>query len=225
MKITKEGFAIVETDSHIGKWVEESGRLDHDQNVLPQILPFIPEGGIVIDIGANIGSHTIAYAKKVGLTGNVFAYEPNPEAFKCLVYNMKELVNVFEFPFAIGNTIGSIDVIQENENLGMAYVKESKNGIAIITTLDKEMKDIQKVDFIKIDVEGFEIDVLKGARETILKFNPVMLIEVNEGCLARRGYTKHDLFKEVESLDYTFRNVYKEQGFEDNQFDILCFTK
>jgi len=225
MKITKEGIAIIGNDSHIGRWVEECGRLDHDQNMLPLVLPFIPEGGVVLDIGANIGSHTIAYAKKVGFSGNVFAYEPNPEAFKCLVHNMKELVTVFEFPFALGNTIGTIEVIQENDNIGMAYVKEAKNGSGIITTVDKEMKDIKKVDFIKIDCEGYELEVLKGAKETIKKYSPVMLIEVNKGCLERSGESKESLFKLLDEYGYTYRNIYKEQGMDDLQFDIICQKK
>ena len=59
MKITRHGFAIIEGDTHLGKWAEESGRLDHDQSALPQVLPFIPIGGIVIDIGANIGYYSL----------------------------------------------------------------------------------------------------------------------------------------------------------------------
>ena len=64
MKITKEGIAILENDTHISKWVEESGKLDHDQNDIPLILKYINEGDTVVDCGAFIGDHTIAYLNR-----------------------------------------------------------------------------------------------------------------------------------------------------------------
>jgi hypothetical protein len=66
MKITKHGFAVLENDQWISRWAEEEGRLDHDQNMLPLILKHIYRGDTVVDVGAFIGDHTIAYSEKVG---------------------------------------------------------------------------------------------------------------------------------------------------------------
>jgi FkbM family methyltransferase len=221
MKITKEGFAILENDTHIGKWVEESGRIDHDQNMLPLVLRYINYGDVVIDVGANIGSHTVAYANKVGDEGLVIAYEANREAYACLVHNTKGL-NVQPLMAAIGNTIGLADVISLNDNVGMAFVKPSDNGDVVLLTLDIELRYLQSVDFIKIDVEGFEVEVLEGAKTIIEKHKPKMLIEINEACLNRNGKSKQDVFSLLDSFGYSYGNIYSEQGLEEAQFDILC---
>ena len=77
-------IAILETDNCICRFVEQSGRLDHDQNMLPIVLSYIPIGGVVIDVGAFIGDHTIAYLNKVRENGMVYAFEPYINAFECL---------------------------------------------------------------------------------------------------------------------------------------------
>ena len=64
MKITKEGWAIIDGDTHISKWVEETGRLDHDISAIPIILSHIPKDGIVFDVGANIGTPAIVTGKQ-----------------------------------------------------------------------------------------------------------------------------------------------------------------
>jgi tRNA G37 N-methylase Trm5 len=80
---------VIASDTHIGRWIEETGRLDHDQYLLPKIVPLIPEGGTVVDAGALYGDHTLAYAKAVGPYGEVFAFEPNPQSYTCLKKNME----------------------------------------------------------------------------------------------------------------------------------------
>src|SRR5689334_12041045 len=80
-------------DTHGKVWVEEAKRLDYDQALLEQLLPFIPAGGNVVDAGAYIGEHAFAYSRQVVSkqgdveSGNVFAIEPNPVAFECLRRN------------------------------------------------------------------------------------------------------------------------------------------
>lgn len=219
MKITRHGFAIIEGDTHLGKWAEESGRLDHDQSALPQVLPFIPIGGIVVDVGANIGTHTIAYARKAD---RVFAFEPFPPAYECLEHNMKSLHNVEIFKIALGSKKGKAKIACTNENYGMASISEEGEEIEV-NTLDSLFKS--KIDFIKIDAEGFEIEILEGGKNAIGKSKPVMYIEVNEHTLRLKGHTKQDLLDRIEGLGYSYRNIYPGHGFEDDQFDVICFPK
>jgi len=61
---TKEGWAILENDTHIGLWVQQNKRLDFDQNSLPVVLPYIKAGDTVVDIGANIGAYSYAFFKQ-----------------------------------------------------------------------------------------------------------------------------------------------------------------
>lgn len=224
MKITRHGFAVIKNDTHIGLWAEQEGRLDHDQNVLPRVLPYIPTGGVVVDAGAYIGDHTIAYANKVGAEGTVMAFEPFLESFECLLHNMKGLPQVQCFLNALGDTNKHVKATCEIQNFGMAVTKEVQevddNTITVVKLDDYELKQL---DLFKIDVEGDEIAVLDGARETIRTCRPVLFIEVNEHTLKLKGYTKNDLLKAVADLGYKYRNVYEGQGLQDDQFDILCF--
>src|SRR5262249_37578392 len=82
-KMLTNDIWVLEGDQ-ISNWVEQEGRLDHDQNFLPGILEHIKPGDTVIDVGAFIGDHTVAYAAKAK---KVIAFEPNPLAFECLKYN------------------------------------------------------------------------------------------------------------------------------------------
>lgn len=89
MRLIKD-IAVIEGDTHIARWIEEGQRIDHDPMVDGAICPLIPIGGTVIDGGANIGTHTVPYAARVGLMGFVHAFEPNPAAFECLRHNVRD---------------------------------------------------------------------------------------------------------------------------------------
>lgn len=211
-------IAILPKDTHISKWVKESGRLDHDQNMLPLVLSYIKQGAIVIDAGAYIGDHTIAYAKAAGIDGNVFAFEPNPAAFECLEYNLKNMPNTTCFKQGLGSSITRKGLSVVVDNIGMTHL--SKGDDVSITTIDS--LELFGVDFIKIDCEGYEVDILMGAQETIKKFQPLLLIEINKHTLKREGKSEKDIFKLLDVLGYKYRNIYSEQPLSGDQYDILC---
>ena len=71
------GIALLKDDQCICRFIRESGRLDHDINILPLVLEYIPIGGTVFDIGAFIGDTTLAYANRVGENGTIYAFDGN----------------------------------------------------------------------------------------------------------------------------------------------------
>lgn len=217
MKEVINGIAVLENDTHIGKWVAESGRLDHDQNMLPLLAEFIPKGGVVIDVGAYIGDHTVFYSDTVGKSGKVYAIEANPRAYECLVFNTKDYKNVHPHNIAIGDKPGSIGCVEPNDNVGMAYV----DGAGRIPMLELDALGI-KPDFIKFDIEGFEYKALVGAFKTIRDSKPNMLIEINKPALARQNTSFTDIATLLKIWGYSFRNIYAEQDMADIQFDIIC---
>lgn len=220
MKILSNNIAVIEGDTHISKWVEESGRLDHDQAALSQILPHIKEGDHVLDIGAFIGDHTIAYINAVGDSGKVYAFEPNLRAFECLDYNCKKALR---YDLGVSDKSGTAPFIDE-ENVGASWVdprfaEPEAQKVIWLQTIDQW--DLQRVDFIKMDIEGFEIKGLNGGRKTIEKFKPVMWIEVNRPALERNGSTPEELEALVESFGYSV-TPWPHRG---EQYDILCLPK
>lgn len=217
------GIALLKDDQCICRFIRESGRLDHDQNMLPLLKEFIKNGDVVLDIGAFIGDHTIYYSKLVGDNGSVIAFEPNRDSFFCLEHNLKAYKNVELINSAIGKEYGFVRTVDVLGNIGMNFLIPDNLGGIVIYSLNQ--MEIDRIDFIKIDVEGFELDVLIGGKETINKFKPTMLIEINDATLARQGISRNDIFAWLQENNYIYRNIYKNQGLNDSQLDIICTPK
>lgn len=215
---TKAGHWIIDGDSHIGKWVEDEGRLDHDYS-LQKVLPLIPVGGVVVDAGAYIGDHTVAYLRKVGPTGKVHAFEPNPEAWECLIRNCPQ-AKCYQCGLGAMDT-GSI-LVSEGENYGAFYLNTmgSEGKIVSLRTLDS--LNLPRLDYLKLDIEGYEPLALKGSEETLKRCSPIMLIEVNRGALARNLSTPRQLLHQIEGYGYKIRNLHSGSPLSGEQFDIIC---
>ena len=154
------------------------------------IKNIIHEGDVGIDLGANIGYFTMLMANLVGTSGKIFSFEPEPQNFEILQKNIKQnhLKNVVANQSAIGDINGKIKLYLSNTNAGwhkvfpkqfIDYEVSDKNIDVKICSLDKEFID-KKIDFIKMDIEGYEHEALKGMKKTILKNKPIFLIEYND---------------------------------------------
>lgn len=216
MKILPNNIAILENDSWIGKWIEEAGRLDHDQNSLPRILEHIKPDMTVVDVGAYVGDHTHAYLNAVGETGTVLAFEPNPAAFECLRHNCPRAICMM---LALSDENSCVGLHDPGINPGATRLVP---GTTVVTgKLDGI--ELSNVHLIKIDVEGYETKVLRGAHGTIKRFRPILVIEINRPVLLRQDTSPEEVFAELTQLGYTWRNVYVENKCEGEQFDIIAF--
>jgi FkbM family methyltransferase len=167
-------------DQYVGRSFKEYG--EFSQGELDLFTHFIGAGAIVLDIGANIGAHTIPIAQLVGSGGVVVAFEPQPTLHKILCANLvlNSIPNVLTYAMALGDCEGEclipvLDYSQSNNfgGIGMDMVEE---GEAVpLSKLDAFQ--LERVDFIKLDVEGFESKVLAGAIDTIARCRPIMYIE------------------------------------------------
>jgi FkbM family methyltransferase len=214
MKILPGGIAVLKNDSHISAWVEESGRLDHDQYALPIILQYISEGDTVVDVGAFIGDHTIAYENAVGKSGVVMAFEPNPDAFACLKRNCHHAIK-FNIGLSDHHHDGSMTT---HENAGKCRVSADIEGTSLARLAPLDQWNLVRLNFLKIDVEGFEIRVLRGAEKTIRRHKPIMWIEVNKSALNDQGTSPSELLAWIHHLGYS-TTPYPEEG---DQYDVLC---
>ena len=146
---------------------------------LKLISSLVSKDQVSIDIGANLGLFTYFMSKA---SKHVFAFEPNPYPLKNLIHLVNK--NVTIIPIALGNTNGPTEIKIPHHANGW-----SSNGASLVPKTNEPGKligiqsrkldnlNIENVGLIKIDVEGFEIEVLKGARETLIKNKPVMIIE------------------------------------------------
>jgi len=144
---------------------------------------FLEPNDTVIDAGANIGMFTFYAARKTGENGQVFAFEPVPEVNKILSdslkYNIYQGKNIEVVSYALGSSNEDLTLSYQDDDLGGSALSKKSNFVKVPQiTLDDFVKNrkIDKVDFIKMDIEGMEREVLKGASETIAKFKPKLAI-------------------------------------------------
>ena len=152
------------------------------------------KGLTVFDIGGDQGIYTLFFARKVGPTGKVFTFEPNPVSFKRIVKNVE--LNGFHHVkvnnFALGETAGTISLTFPEFDPGRGSadvgISEQISGEPTATTIETQIntvdalvsnEDFPKPDFVKIDVEGYERQVLEGMRETITTYHPGLFIEIH----------------------------------------------
>lgn len=132
-------------------------------------IELIKDGDIVVDGGANVGMFSVVVARAYP-SAIIYAFEPTPATFKILLENIKPYPNVKAFNCALGETNGMTSIIQEGSFGEGSHVGEG--GIPI------EAKTVDSLgipmNFLKMDVEGYEGNVLRGAVETIKKNNPII---------------------------------------------------
>jgi FkbM family methyltransferase len=187
--VVREGTGLItRPDIPLGWHITFFGT--YEPEVREVFRAFLRPGGVVLDIGANIGWHTLLMAQLVGPTGRVIAVEANPHVCNNLRENIR--LNRFEhvqiLSIAIANSEGTAEFLAplaEDASSGDGHVlpDQDRSGCAAIrvktSSLDQIVCDLglDRIDFIKIDVEGFEWAVLQGARSTIERHRPHIIFE------------------------------------------------
>lgn len=143
--------------------------------------------GCILDIGANIGNHTLFFINECGVK-KAYCFEPVPETFEILQKNI-ELNNlqnrVSLFNTAVGKAKGNATISHFSEdNMGGTCLSDDGNGNIQVISID-EIDIPEKVSFVKIDVEGFELNVVLGMIGFIKKHHPVFFIEIR-GCFFKQ---------------------------------------
>ena len=177
LKIANEVDLISKSLICYGEWA---------QNELDILKIFINAGDVILDIGAFIGTHTIAFSKFVGKSGKVYSFEANTQIFNILKENkdLNSLDNVYVLNRVVSDECGKANIaminIATNDNLGAIEFQEnnSTDSFEIIKTSIDSL-ELPKISFIKIDVEGMEPTVLKGAYNKIKSDHPIIFLECN----------------------------------------------
>jgi FkbM family methyltransferase len=183
----------------------------------------IKKGDIILDIGANFGWYTIFGASLVGHSGEVHSFEPIPEIYRFLEANVKlsqyhKIIKTNNF--GLGDKEAYLKFYKfRNSACGdsSAFLfrgKEVEREYLCKTKLLDDYlseKVVKKVDFIKCDVEGFELRVLKGSKQLLASNNlPIILIEVNDAACNVAGYESRDILKFLKKISdnrYSFFRV------------------
>ncbi len=186
------------------------------------LLPFlVNRDKQAIDIGANKGVYTHLLAQLVPV---VHAYEPNPKMFKVLSRGAP--VNAKTYAIALSDTSGSGELLvplsgrknaYSNQGASLSKTKVSgEHGVVQIETRTLDSYAFDNIGFIKIDVEGFEQAVLQGAKDTLMRCRPTLLIELEE---RHTGITIETLIRQVEAYGYRGYFLRKKQLTPATQFN------
>ena len=158
----------------------------YEIDLLRQLDKYLSTDSVIIDIGANIGNHTV-YWGRVTKVKQIYAFEPISNTCEILLQNIKinDLENIVKtYNVALGNSKSKAE-IQDfiNNNIGATSIIENDSGSLTLDMLDniEEIFLEKKIDFVKIDVEGFEKYVLQGASKFFVKYKPKVFIESFSG--------------------------------------------
>jgi len=207
-------FGSLKIKLHIDDWIQQNIYFlgEYEGAELKLLNQHLASNSTFIDIGANFGLYTLSASKKITNSGKIICFEPYPENYQALMNNISinNLSKITAENKAVGDSQGKLKLYyQPNENnLGMvsaSYIENSVVHEVEVISIDEYLKTqpLNKIDLIKIDVEGFEYQVLSGMKKALSTYSPKILIEIFDvddsnidgqkahNFLTQLGYKKH----------------------------------
>jgi len=200
--------------------------------IVPFINRYAKAGTAAIDVGAHNGYFAIHLSEAVGVNGKVYAFEASPVIYSELTQTIdsNHLSNIEATNKAVSDTPGKIDFFVaptwKSEISSMRSGEGEKLTIDAIT-LDQAIPETQHVSFVKIDVEGAEMRVLKGMESIIKRDHPVMVIEVTDPWLKELGSSSAEVLEFLRKHGYQVSEIREQECIEVStpplrQIDALC---
>jgi FkbM family methyltransferase len=200
------------------------GEWEHHLGVLFSALS--NRGAVAIDVGANVGAHTLTLARLVGPTGRVLAFEPNPAVKDRLVENvdLNHLAQVHVFGCALGEATATLELrvpkadSGEASNPGLASLVALETPHDLVTVAVRRLDDViaeaglQRLDVVKIDVQGYEYRTLQGMPEAIRRFAPAIIFEYEGWAWQLAGSSFEETAAWFQKMDYAFWRIDARRG-------------
>lgn len=193
----------------------------HELNEWRFLNHYLKSDMVFIDIGANQGEFSLFAAKRL-TQGRVLAFEPVDFFYNLLKENIarNNFKNIETFHYGLSNEVKQLPIYMGHtgagEHEGLATIFQSDQRARFIQNIELEILDeqlpalaLQRIDFMKIDVEGAEMLVLKGALKTIERFKPLIMLEINQATYQAAGYTVPDVIRFFADLGYTLHVMTK----------------
>jgi FkbM family methyltransferase len=186
------------------------------RHLLPVLAPHIPADGVVLDVGAHAGQYTRLF-KRLAPRGRVYAFEPAAYARALLgrVVRLRRLRGVEIVAAGLSDAPGALSLStpikpKGDVGYGLAHLGPETRFAEVwqetvpLTTIDAFVAErgLERLDYVKADIEGWEMRMLAGASETLARFRPAIQIELIEDFLARAGDTARDVFDLLLPLGY-----------------------
>jgi FkbM family methyltransferase len=214
--LSDEDIAIyTSADSYIEWTILSTGTYEDEINKLIRIS--LKNGGNALDIGGNIGLQSIRMSQCAGDMGKVYAFEPLAHLQEKFTRNilLNKANNVTLLPYALSDQEGEADFVVDKTqwNQGTFSLAGSNNGsekqhvIIKIGDALPEIQNLTSLDLIKIDVEGFEYQVLQGLGQTIKKHKPRIIFEYDSNYWLKTGQNITDCYNFLSTMAYEFYQI------------------
>ena len=200
-------FFWLDEDKYLDKCIIQSGIFEENSTQITKQL--VKKGDVVLDVGANIGYYSILFSKLVGHTGKVFCFEPTEHYSDVLKMNLEanNIQNAEIFKIGLSNKNQELEIQIGNSSAtlhspGNQALKSQE--LIKLTSFDAFIKqyNIQKIDFIKIDIDGHEPFFFEGAWKTLEEYTPIILLEVNHLNYLEAGFTAWDFYDLLKKKNY-----------------------
>ncbi len=207
-----------------GDWVAhvlKAGFQRHHQELQPFFAPYIPQDAVVMDIGAHAGQFARLFAD-MAPQGRVWSFEPSAYARSVMTAaaRIRRIDNVTLVPMGLSDAPGELVLhtpVKQAGGLGFGVAhlgqddgsRPTVDQVVELTTLDSFVADkgLDRIDFIKADIEGWELHALRGAERSLERFRPPLFLEVNDAHLARAGASAQGLFDWLAERGYVACSV------------------
>lgn len=206
-----------------------------NEKIVPLMYKHARPGGVAIDVGAHSGYFTICLSDAVGPNGKVYAFEASPVIYAELreTVDSNALGNVLAVNNAVSDMSGQIDFFLAPDWKSEVSSMRSSEGKRVrvdAVALDAVIPDTLPVSFVKIDVEGAEMKVLKGMEKIIQRDGPVMVIEISDSWLRELGSSSAEVFDFLFKHNYELYEIQERGCIEvkippHKQIDALCIPR
>jgi FkbM family methyltransferase len=208
---------LADLSEHVQRWIYFFGV--YEESTVRWFRQRLGAGMVVLDIGAHVGQYSLIAASAVGPSGRVHSFEPSPVNFRRLAANleMNEFRNVQVHQLAVSDTAGEATLfVPSHNNQGEASLQADQDDAQHVkvecVTIDQwarsaDLGSPARIDLVKIDVQGLEGKVLKGAQEAFLRFRPVIVCEFEERFLRGMGSSSVDLKTRLIENGYSIHRI------------------
>lgn len=213
-----------------GQLHESVGFPDYELLLSRGYRRFLGPGQVVFDVGCHAGLHLGQFADLIGPSGRAVAFEPIPALADALASKYRDRPNVDIRTLALADEPGRSEFLVLHQALGMSGFKQradsSDQGAEKITvpvdTLDRQAADLSRLDYIKIDIEGAEISCLRGARQTVRRYRPLISLEYGMPTYSLFGNTAMTLFEWGREHDYIPSDLFGNLIPDPDEWAVVC---
>lgn len=187
--------------------------MDRQEIIEKRITSFLKKGDTFVDVGAYIGVNAILAASKIGQHGQVIAFEPSTDNYDALFKNTKDIANIICLKAACSIEKQEVKMylseVDPEDNRFYDFSRANDYETVKAVRLDDIL--LEDLTLLKVSAQGHEDYVIEGAKETIEKFRPHIMIDFNEPLIEESGSSPSEVLSYYDDMDYIWKFLYSEK--------------